>query len=205
MVENHIRKRGIIDVKILAAFQKVPRHRFISARYQDRAYSDSALRIDCNQTISQPYIVALMLNSLKIEPQDTVLEIGTGSGYQTALLAELAGNVYTMERIEDLMIQAKIVLQELAYNNIHFRISDGTLGWQGDRKFDKIVVSAACPEAPKSLLNQLSEGGKMVLPTGNKYIQELVLLQKNGNSFSETRLGGCRFVPLIGAEGWSDE
>jgi len=209
MVETQIARRGIKNPAILAAFEKVPRHLFVPEEYRTFSYQDHPLGIGQGQTISQPYIVAMTLNLLALDKDDLVLEIGTGSGYQTALLAEIVKEVYTVERIPELFMKARTVLKELNYPNIHFRMGDGTKGWEKAyppcSEFNKIAVSAAAPSVPESLINQLADGGKLVIPTGNRSFQELILVEKRDNQFTKTCFGGCTFVPLIGEEGWKDE
>jgi len=206
MVEYQIKRRGINSEKLLAAFIKVERHLFVPKELEHLAYEDSPLKIGEGQTISQPYIVALMLDLLELKKSDTVLEIGTGSGYQTALLAELAEAVFTVERIDLLLLRAKKLLDELGYRNINYLIGDGTQGWKGGEpecnKFDKIIVSAAAPEIPDSLIKQLGENGIMVIPAGSQFSQDLIVIKKINNEIITSNHGGCTFVPLIGKEGW---
>ncbi len=206
MVERHIKMRGITSEKILNAFLKIPRHRFVPDEIKHLSYNDCPLGIGEGQTISQPYIVALMMDLIDIQPEDKVLEIGTGSGYQTALLAELAKEVYTVERIGTLLRRAEALLNEMGYENIHYKTGDGTIGWEGGypacSKFDKIIVSAAAPEIPESLIGQLTTGGKCIIPTGSRFYQELVIVTKNEEGYVTSYHGGCTFVPLIGEEGW---
>ena len=209
MVETQIVRRGITKPELLAAFEKVPRHLFVPEEFRAHSYQDHPLGIGQGQTISQPYIVALTLDLLSLQKEDIVLDIGTGSGYQTALLAELVKEVYTVERIPELMLRAKMILKELNYTNIHYRIGDGTKGWEKAypprNEFDKIVVSAASPSIPDSLITQLAEGGRLVIPTGNRLFQNLLLVEKREGRLIEKSIGGCAFVPLIGEEGWKDE
>jgi protein-L-isoaspartate(D-aspartate) O-methyltransferase len=208
MIKNQIERRGIIDDSVLKAFQKVERHLFVDVDARHLAYNDSPLGIGNGQTISQPYIVALMLQLADIQPEHKVLEIGTGSGYQTALLAEIADEVYTVERIHALIQKAKELLSTLNYENIYFKSGDGTKGWEGGfpicPEFDRIIVAAAAPEVPTSLINQLAVGGKLVIPAGERSFQELILVERREDGFEETRHGGCTFVPLIGEEGWHE-
>lgn len=206
MVENQIKRRGIYSEELLAAFIKVERHLFVPEDLQHLAYEDSPLKIGGGQTISQPYIVALMLELLELKKSDRVLEIGTGSGYQTALLAELAEAVFTVERIETLLLRAKKLLTELGYRNVNYLIGDGTQGWKGGEpqcdKFDKIIVSAAAPEIPESLIQQLGENGIMVIPAGSQFSQDLIVIKRSNDELITSNHGGCTFVPLIGKEGW---
>ncbi|MDO9576958.1 MAG: protein-L-isoaspartate(D-aspartate) O-methyltransferase [Candidatus Cloacimonadales bacterium] len=208
MIQQQIERRGIVDPRVLEAFYKVERHLFVDEDARHLAYNDSPLGIGSGQTISQPYIVALMMELADVQPDHKVLEIGTGSGYQTALLAEIAKEVYTVERIHVLIERAKILLQELGYENIFYKSGDGTRGWEGSfpvcKEFDRIIVSAAAPEVPASLIEQLAIGGKLVIPAGQRSFQELILVERKENGYEETRHGGCTFVPLIGEEGWHE-
>jgi len=197
MVEHQIRNRGIVDKRLLDAFLSVPRHRFVDPREERWAYGDFPLSIGYGQTISQPYIVALMINRIDLKESDNVLEIGTGSGYQTALLAGLAKQVYTVERIEPLAQRAKSVLRSLGLLNIRYRVDDGYLGWSEFAPYDSILVSAATSEIPSMLVEQLKIGGKMVLPVGGPYEQDLILVTKTQNGIEKKLLSGCRFVPLV--------
>lgn len=209
MVATQIANRGIKNPELLAAFEKVPRHLFVPEEFQPYAYKDHPLGIGQGQTISQPYIVALTLDLLSLTKEDIALDIGTGSGYQTAILAELVKEVYTIERVPELLIRARQVLKELNYNNIHYHIGDGTKGWEKAypplNEFNKIVVAAAAPTIPQSLLNQLSEGGRLVIPKGSRFFQELILVERKEGKILESSFGGCTFVPLIGEEGWKDD
>ncbi len=202
MVERQIKARGITDPAVIAALEKVPRHLFVSEALTDRAYGDFPLPIGEEQTISQPYIVAEMTQALALTNQDRVLEIGTGSGYQAAILAEIAFRVYTVERIHNLLIKAKRLFDKLKYHNIVTRYSDGTLGWEEQSPFDAIIVTAGAPKIPKELVNQLAPGGRMVIPVGDQYVQELIKIYKDEKGIRQTSLGGCRFVKLIGEDGW---
>jgi len=205
LIEHELRPSGINDERVLEVIRKVKRELFIPASLRDRAYGNYPLPIGENQTISQPYIVALMTQALDLKPTDKVLEIGTGSGYQTAILAELAGMVYSIERLEVLANRARTTLYSLGYNNIYIIVGDGTLGLPEYAPYDKIIVTAAAPRVSDVLLSQLRNGGKMVIPVGNRFVQDLKLIEKalNGRVY-KTSLGGCRFVPLIGKEGWKD-
>ncbi len=208
MVEHQIKARGITDERLLDAFRKVERHLFIPGNSDQFAYADGPLSIGEGQTISQPYIVALMLDLLKIKPEDIVLEIGTGSGYQTAIIAEMAHEVYSVERISSLAINSKELLDKLGYSNIKIQQGDGTTGWtpesesEKDITFDAIVVSAAAPSIPEDLLAQLKEGGRLVLPCGSRYVQDLICVKKENGKIIKENFGGCQFVPLIGDQGW---
>ena len=205
LIEFELKPSGITDEAVIAAMKKVKRHRFLPETLRDRAYGNYPLPIGENQTISQPYIVALMTQALQLKKTDRVLEIGTGSGYQAAILAELAEIVYTIERLDTLSTRARTNLYSQGYNNIYLISGDGTLGLPEYAPFDKIIVTAAAPKTVDTLLRQLKNGGKMVVPVGNRSIQDLKLIEKalNGRLYTKS-LGGCRFVPLIGKEGWRD-
>jgi protein-L-isoaspartate(D-aspartate) O-methyltransferase len=204
MVKNQLIPRGISDKGVLAAMEKIHRHLFVEEALAGEAYNDHPLPIGQKQTISQPYIVALMTEALDLTGKEKVLEIGTGSGYQTAILAELAQAVHTVERIEPLLEKSKKLLEELGYTNIRFKVSDGTLGWEEFAPYDAIMVTAGAPKIPQPLLDQLADGGRLVVPIGNRYSQELVRVKKAKSRFIEQNLGGCRFVDLIGNHGWKD-
>jgi protein-L-isoaspartate(D-aspartate) O-methyltransferase len=205
LIEFDLKPSGITDDAVIAAMKKVRRHKFLPETLRDRAYGNYPLPIGENQTISQPYIVALMTQALQIKKTDKVLEIGTGSGYQAAILAELAEIVYSIERLEALSTRARTNLYSQGYSNIYLITGDGTLGLPEYAPFDKIIVTAAAPKTADTLLSQLKNGGKMVVPVGNRSIQDLKLIEKalNGRMYTKS-LGGCRFVPLIGKEGWRD-
>lgn len=197
MVAEQLRARGIRDERVLAAMACVPRHEFVPAELRSQAYDDHPLPIGQEQTISQPYIVALMLQYLAIEPLNVVLEIGTGSGYQTALLAELAARVYSIERHQALALSAAAVLRGLGYGNVTVLISDGNQGLAENAPYDRIIVSAAAHAIPPALLEQLRDGGRMILPVGPEHAQELQLVRKRNGVPVVTSLEGCRFVPLV--------
>lgn len=203
MVETQLRSRGIRDPRVLQAMEQVPRHMFVLPTELDHAYSDNPLPIGAGQTISQPYIVAAMVEALAIVPEDRVLEIGTGSGYAAAVLAELAREVYTIERQPELAKKARQVLEKLDYKNVQVILSDGTQGLREYAPYNAILVSAAAPQVPLSLFDQLAEGGRMVIPVGNEVVQELQLVRKVGGDSQVAHLDGCRFVPLLGVEGFS--
>ncbi len=196
MVEYQIKARGIKDKRVLSAMLKVPRHLFVPEEMKDLAYRDEPLPIGYSQTISQPYIVAYMTEALKLRPEDKVLEIGTGSGYQTAILAELVREVYTIEIIPELSQRAEETLKSLGYTNIEFLIGDGSRGWPEKAPFDAILVSAAPAEVPPALVDQLQINGRLILPVGTDS-QELVLIKKTKKGLEKTSLIGVRFVPLI--------
>ncbi len=194
----------INDKKVLTAMSHIPREKFVPLENQSMAYEDRPLPIGYNQTISQPYIIALMTASLKLGGNEKVLEIGTGSGYQTAILAELAQLVVTVERITALSESARQVLNNLGYKNIEIHIAGETLGWKRGAPYDAILVTAGAPELPQELLDQLVYGGRMVIPVGSRYIQELYKVTKYKEKNVIQKLGGCRFVSLIGKNAWED-
>jgi protein-L-isoaspartate(D-aspartate) O-methyltransferase len=203
MIEEQLMARGIKGERLLAAFLKVERHKFICEELRPNAYSDFPIPISEEQTISQPYIVALMTECLDLSGSETVLEIGTGSGYQTAILAELAKEVYSIERFKSLASQAESLLKESGYNNIKLKLSDGTLGWPEIGQFERIIITAASPRVPLPLTEQLKEGGKMVLPLGESFSQVLTVVEKKDNKLEYKEICGCVFVPLIGKYGWN--
>jgi len=202
MVRKQIEARGITDPRVLAAMRKVPRHLFVSEALWDQAYGDYPLPIGAQQTISQPYIVAEMTQALQLTEDDRVLEIGTGSGYQAAILAEIGYRVYTVERIHTLYIAARRLFDRLHYHNIIMRYSDGSVGWEAEAPFDAIIVTAGAPEIPQSLVSQLGPGGRLVIPVGDQHTQELVRIYRDEHGIQRISLGGCRFVKLIGEHGW---
>ena len=204
MLEAQLRRRGITDAVVLAAMESVPRHEFVSEEFRARAYDDVPLPIGDGQTISQPYIVAAMTAALRLRPGDRVLEIGTGSGYQAAILSRIAKEVFSVERRPELALSASARLEQLGYGNVHVHCGDGTLGMPDLAPFDAILVAAAAPAIPQPLLAQLAEGGRMIVPVGDAEHQELQLIEKRGKSFRNTALEGCRFVPLVGYHGWQD-
>jgi protein-L-isoaspartate(D-aspartate) O-methyltransferase len=197
MVQYQIRARGIDDPLVLKAMRTVERHRFIPADLERLAYNDEPLPIGEGQTISQPYIVAYMTEALKLNGNEKVLEIGTGSGYQAAVLAEIVDRVYTIEIVESLGIQARGRLQKMGYKNIQCRIGDGYIGWPEEAPFDAVIVTAAPPEIPQPLIDQLKDGGRMIAPVGSWY-QELIRITKKGNNIRKERLIPVRFVPMTG-------
>ena len=204
MVEEQLRRRGISDPGVLEAMGKVARHLFVPEDYQDSAYEDRPLPIGEGQTISQPYMVAIMTQSLELKGRERVLEVGTGSGYQAAILAELARELYTMERIPSLTQSGQKMLQGQGYKNIFFRTGDGSKGWPEEAPFDGIIVTAGAPEIPQALKSQLAEGGRLVIPTGPRYTQTLYKLTRKGDHFIEEDITGCVFVPLVGDYGWEE-
>ncbi len=204
MVETQLVTRGIHDPRVLDAMRKVPRHLFVDEALAGQAYADHPLPIGEKQTISQPYIVALMTEALGLEGREKVLELGTGSGYQTAVLAELADRVFTIERIPSLLHRARDVLNSLGYRNVVYKVGDGTLGWPDEAPFDAMLVSAGAPRVPQPLVDQLSMGGRLVLPVGDRLSQELVLVERVPEGIRKSWLGGCRFVDLVGRWGWEE-
>jgi protein-L-isoaspartate(D-aspartate) O-methyltransferase len=196
MVATQLRARGLEDEAVLAAMARVPRHLFVPENISAFAYADEPLPIGRGQTISQPYIVAYMTEALRLGPEDRVLEIGTGSGYQTAVLAEVTGEVWTVELVEELSLRAQAELESLGYGNVHFRIGDGAAGWPEAAPYEGILVTAAPESIPAALEGQLAEGGRMIVPVGLGS-QELVLVERKGNSYRRQRLLGVRFVPLV--------
>lgn len=202
MVERQLAQRGINDERVLQVMREVPRHRFVPEDMWDMAYRDTPLPIGHDQTISQPYIVAYMTQMLHLTPGDRVLEIGTGSGYQAAILSCLAKQVYTLERVPELAQHAEQVLQELGYHNIQVRVGDGGYGWPEAAPFDAIIVTAAAPELPQPLIDQLAEGAPIVAPIGPAGYQELVRLYRRGDRTQIEHLVPVAFVPLIGEHGW---
>lgn len=205
MVTEQLVAGGIKDRRVLEVMLKVPRHEFVNSGMQNQAYEDRPLQIGMFQTISQPLMVAIMTEALELKGSEKVLEIGTGSGYQAAVLAELSKDVYTIERLDTLSIRARRVLHKLLYKNIHFRIGDGTLGWPEEAPFDCIIVTAGSPEIQKNFLEQLKEGGRLVIPVGGETVQELIVMTKAGGGFRTRTVTGCRFVKLIGEYGWKCE
>ena len=205
MVRSQIEARGIRDSLVLAAFRKVPRHMFVSEALREQAYGDYPLPIGEQQTISQPYIVAEMTQALELSRDDRVLEIGTGSGYQAAILAQIVYRVYTIERRRKLYMQTRNLFDKLNYHNIVTKYADGTKGWQEESPFDAIVVTAGAPEMPEMLINQLAEGGRLVVPVGNQHTQELIKIYRDKAGIKQTSLGGCRFVKLVGEHGWKEQ
>lgn len=204
MVESQLRARGIRDLAVLHAMETVPRHEFVSRESQHEAYADHPLPIGEGQTISQPYIVAVMLEAARIQPQDRVLEIGAGSGYMAALLGQVASEVYSVERHVPLAESAQQTLWRLGYRNVMVLVGDGSRGLAEYAPFDAIVVSAAAPEVPTALSAQLAEAGRMIIPVGPPSAQRLLLIRKRGGGLMITGQEECRFVPLIGTEGYSE-
>jgi protein-L-isoaspartate(D-aspartate) O-methyltransferase len=204
MIDTQLRRRGIHETRVLAAMGTVPRHEFVPPDFRNRAYEDAPLPIGDGQTISQPYMVAAMTVALRVRGGERVLEIGTGCGYQAAVLASLAKEVFTIEYRAELATSAAARLSRLGYANVHVHCGDGTLGLPEFAPFDAILVAAAAPAAPAPLLAQLAEGGRMVVPVGSFENQELHLVERVNNKLRTTALESCRFVPLVGAHGWKD-
>jgi len=202
MVEHQIRRRGVRNARVLAAMERIPRHRFVPEKLRDYAYDDSPLSIGDGQTISQPYMVALMTENVAPERDDRVLEVGTGSGYQTAILAELVQEVYSIERIPALAERAERLLSRLGYKNISIRVGDGSQGLCEEAPFNGILVTAGAPEIPEPLVEQLEVGGRLVIPIGGAYHQTLYTVIKEEEGIRKVAGTGCVFVPLIGTHGW---
>ncbi len=205
MVLEQLVDRGIKNQEVIRAFLKVPRHLFVEQALRERAYGDYPLPIGLNQTISQPYMVALMCELLELKGNEKVLEIGTGSGYETAILAELAERVFSIERLDFLTQNALTVLDKLKYNNVVTKVTDGTYGWREESPFDGIVVTAASPQIPKRLLDQLAVKRHLVIPKGDAFSQTLFKITKAGKGFDTKSITGCVFVKLIGKYGWENE
>ena len=203
MVEEQLRRRGIQDERLLAAMGRVPREVFVAPDVSGEAYEDKPLPIGENQTISQPYMVAAMVRALAVQPQDRILEVGTGTGYEAAVLGELATEVWTIERYAELAARATENLKVLGYENVHVIHGDGSVGLPALAPFDGILVAAAAPHIPESLLVQLAEGGRMVVPVGGRHEQQLQIVRKVGGEVITRSQEYCRFVPLVGEEGWS--
>jgi protein-L-isoaspartate(D-aspartate) O-methyltransferase len=205
MVEHHLRRRGIVDPRVLRAFERVPREAFVPSGSFELAYADSPLAIGLGQTISQPYVVAITVEALGLSGHERVLEIGTGSGYAAAILGEIVSEVDTVERLEELAWTAAQRLYQLGYHNVHVHHADGSLGWPPGAPYEAICVAAGAPEPPPALLDQLAIGGRLVLPSGGPDSQRLVRIVRRGQrSFAEEDLGDVRFVPLVGAQGWPE-
>ncbi|OPL12166.1 MAG: protein-L-isoaspartate O-methyltransferase [delta proteobacterium ML8_D] len=202
MVAQQIEQRGIRDTRVLEAFRAVPRHLFMDEALWDQAYGDFPLPIGSGQTISQPYIVALMTEHLGLKGNERVLEIGTGSGYQTAILAELASMVYSVECVNSLLPRARKILEKLKYTNVRLKLDDGTWGWPSEAPFDAAIVTAGSPSVPQPIIDQLDDPGVLIIPVGDEYSQVLMKIIKSQGKIHEEDLGGVRFVKLIGDHGW---
>ena len=205
MVEEQLKARGIRDRRVIKAFLKVPRHQFIPSELSEEAYNDYPLPIGEGQTISQPYMVALMTELLELKGDENVMEIGTGSGYQTAILAELSLKVFTIERIENLLLKAKETLDKLGYKNIMYKVDDGSKGWKEYSPYHGIIVTAASPDIPSPFLEQLRDGGRFVIPVGSRFSQELIRVKKVRERVTKENFGQCVFVPLLGEYGWRND
>jgi len=204
MVTDQIMRRGVVTPRVIEAFRKVPRHLFVPEEFQSHSYNDHPLPIGEGQTISQPYMVALMTDILNLSEEEKVLEIGTGSGYQAAILAELGKEVYTIERHRILAERAEKLLKELNYENVKVLVADGTMGWKEFAPYQKIIVTASAPDVPQPLLEQLDEMGRLVIPIGGRWSQDLTLVIKRKDKMITKSICGCVFVPLIGEYGYSD-
>jgi len=206
MVEDQVVARGVRDPRVIDAMLQVPRHKFVEEALESQAYQDAPLPIGERQTISQPYMVAVMSEALALDGTEKVLEVGTGSGYQAAVLAVLADQVFSLERIPALARRARKALDSCGYSKVNIRLADGTLGWQEMAPFDAIVVTAGAPDVPRDYLDQLAVGGRLVIPVGDRMSQVLMRITRTSeHEFKEEQLLGCRFVPLVGNHGWRDE
>jgi protein-L-isoaspartate(D-aspartate) O-methyltransferase len=204
MVQEQIVARGITDARVIAALRRIPRHLFVDPGIVNRAYDDSALPIGEKQTLSQPYMTARMTEALALNGDEKVLEVGTGSGYQTALVAELCFNVFSVEKLRLLSRKARILLDQLEYQNIALHVGDGTIGWSEHAPYDAIIVSAGSPSTPKPLLDQLSSCGRLVIPVGDEQNQTLLRVTRTRSGLEQEQLGECKFVKLFGKYGWRD-
>ena len=204
MVQEQILARGVTDARVIAALRKIPRHVFVDPGIVNRAYDDCALPIGEKQTLSQPYMAARMSEALALSGGEKVLEIGTGSGFQTALLAELCFNVFSVEKLRALSRRARALLDQLDYHNIALHVGDGTIGWSEHAPYDAIIVTAGAPQAPRPLLDQLAVGGRLVIPIGDEQSQTLTRLVRTRTSFKKEQLGECKFVKLLGKYGWRE-
>ena len=202
MVDEQLVRRGVKDQRVLNAFLEVPRHKFVEEYLKYKAYDDYPLSIGYGQTISQPYMVALMTEAINPQPSERILEIGAGSGYQAAILSRLCSAVYTIERISALASRARKALDDMGYFNVHIRLGDGTMGLPQDAPYDGIIVTAGAPHVPESLIEQLREDGRLIIPVGDEGIQDLRRIIRTKDGVKEESLGGCRFVKLIGKNGW---
>ena len=204
MVAEQLIPRGISDKKVIEAFRKVERHEFVARELQDAAYADHPLPIGEGQTISQPYMVALMTESLDLKGDEKILEIGTGSGYQAAILACIVKEVYSVERVEVLAKRAEALLKSLGYNNVKIKVGDGTLGWKEYAPYDGIIVTAAAPKIPDTYIGELNIGGRLVIPAGERFSQILTVVEKKADGIQAREVCGCVFVPLVGKDGWKE-
>jgi len=202
MVREQIKRRGLHDSRLLSAFESVPRHLFVPEEYRYAAYDDNPLPIGYGQTISQPYIVALMTDLLKLTGDERVLEVGAGSGYQAAILGMLAEEVYTVEYVPELATRAGTLIKDLGIDNVHCHFGDGSLGWPESAPYNGILVAAAAPQTPKALLDQLEDGGRLVLPVGGRGFQQLEVWERQGEKFNNRSVTAVAFFPLRGEQGW---
>ena len=206
MVEDQVMARGVKDPRVIDAMLRVPRHKFVEQALESQAYQDGPLPIGERQTISQPYMVAVMSEALLLDGTEKVLEVGTGSGYQAAILALLADRVFSLERIPALARRARKILDACGYSKVNIRLADGTLGWQEMAPFDAIIVTAGAPDVPRDYIDQLAVGGRLVIPVGDRLSQVLLRITRTAeDEFKEEQLLGCRFVPLVGNHGWHEE
>ncbi len=205
MIQEQLIPRGISSSRVLDALKKVERHEFVPEKMRDIAYDDHPLPVGKGQTISQPYMVALMTEKLELIGGEKVLEVGTGSGYQAAILAKMAKEVYSIERIQELADKADQVLRHLGYSNIHLKVGDGTLGWKEEAPFDRIIVTAGAPCIPSNLIAQLADHGRLVIPVGGGFSQVLIVIKKDKGNISQEEICSCVFVPLVGKQGWKKE
>lgn len=203
MVQEQLLNRDIYDMRTIQAMSEVPRHLFVDDAMRGRAYGDHPLPIGAGQTISQPYIVAYMTQALRLQGSEKVLEIGTGSGYQAAVLSRMCYKVYTIERIDSLLAEARRIFDKLRYYNIQSKLDDGTLGWPGYSPYDAIIVTAGGPAIPEPLIEQLADPGRLIIPVGDQHVQVLQLLEKKAGRVEVSNLAGVRFVDLVGEHGWS--
>jgi protein-L-isoaspartate(D-aspartate) O-methyltransferase len=204
MIRAQLQRRGITDTRVLQAMREVPRHAFVPVEWRHEAYSDRPLPIADDQTISQPYMVAIMTQSLALQGHECVLEVGTGSGYQAAVLSRLVAHVYTIEYFPTLAESARAMLQRLGYTNVQVITGDGSLGLPAHAPYQGILVAAAAPHVPQPMLAQLAEGGRLVIPVGSRTSQDLLIVTRHNDSYTQERSVPCRFVPLLGQEGWAD-
>ena len=204
MIDSQLKSRGISSFEVLRAMSVVPREKFVSSEFIEAAYNDGPLSIGSGQTISQPYMVAMMTEALMLSNNGKVLEIGTGSGYQSAVLREITTEVYSIERISSLVEKARKVLFSLGYSDLVIRVGDGTLGWPEESPFDAIIVTSGSPKVPETLLSQLKDGGRMVIPVGSISHQRIIRITKKEGNFNKEELLSCVFVPLIGEHGWRE-
>jgi len=205
MIDTQLKSRGILSSDVLRAMFKVPREKFLNSEYIDAAYHDSPLSIGSGQTISQPYMVAMMTEALMLKKSDKVLEIGTGSGYQSAVLQEIAAHIFSVERISLLAEHALKVLASLGYADIAIKVGDGTLGWSEQAPFDAIIVTSGSPSVPETLMTQLSDGGRMIIPVGSRSHQRIIRIIRSGDNYNKEEMLSCIFVPLIGKYGWDEK